>query len=54
MMLTVIVPTYNRLNYLEMALASLLRHGEIDILVVDDGSTNKSADHGAGQPFAKY
>lgn len=42
MTLTVIVPTYNRVNYLEMTLASLLRQGEIDILVVDDGSTDKT------------
>lgn len=43
MKLTVIIPLYNRANYIGATLASLIRQGhecDLDILVVDDGSTD--------------
>lgn len=48
---TVIVPTHNRRDLLEVALRSLLRQVEgldLDILVVDDGSTDGTAELLAG------
>ena len=42
---TVIIPVYNRPQTLEMAVRSLIQHGEtvdLDILIVDDGSTDET------------
>lgn len=47
MKLSIIVPVYNRETYVVSALRSLLRQGDaadLDIIVVDDGSTDGSAD----------
>jgi glycosyltransferase involved in cell wall biosynthesis len=47
MKLSVIMPVYNRENYVVPALRSLLRQrdaADLDIIVVDDGSTDGSAD----------
>ncbi|MBW0159689.1 glycosyltransferase family 2 protein [Sedimentimonas flavescens] len=48
-MLTVIVPTYNRLELLRIAVASLLTQKDtlpvaLDVLVVDDGSSDGTSD----------
>ena len=45
MVLTVIMPTYNRADRLALAVTSLLRQREdvpLDILIVDDGSTDET------------
>jgi len=44
-MMTVVVPTYNRREYLQLALKSALDQtvGDYEVLVVDDGSTDDSA-----------
>lgn len=47
MIVTVIIPTYNRAEFLERAVASCLLQGDVaqfDILVVDDGSTDATPD----------
>ena len=47
MRLTVIVPLYNREPFIETALHSLLRQRhdcELDVLVVNDGSTDRGPD----------
>ncbi len=46
MLLTVIVPVYNVLPYLDRCVESLLgqRYGRLEILLVDDGSTDGSGD----------
>ncbi len=48
---TVIVPVYNRPDTLPLAVRSLLAHGaavDLDILIVDDGSTDETPDVIAG------
>lgn len=45
MLITVIIPTYNRSRTLPMAILSLLRQGpavDLDILIIDDGSTDST------------
>jgi len=45
MIITVIIPTYNRGPFLENAVASIIRQGDIaefDILIVDDASTDNT------------
>lgn len=47
MIVTIIIPTYNRAEFLERAVASCQRHGDIaqfDILIIDDGSTDATRD----------
>lgn len=47
MMLSVVVPVYNRERYIASALKSLIRQSvdvDIDVVVVDDGSTDGSGD----------
>lgn len=47
MIVTVIVPTYNRAGLLKRAVTSLLRQSgdaELDILIVDDGSTDDTSE----------
>jgi len=43
----IVIPTFNRLDYLKQALGSALRqtHAEIEILVIDNRSTDGTADH---------
>ncbi|HTY54949.1 MAG TPA: glycosyltransferase [Candidatus Binataceae bacterium] len=43
---TVVVPTYNRVHYLDQAIASVLSQncGDFELIVVDDGSTDSTAD----------
>ncbi len=42
-LLTIIVPVYNTQNYVLRCLESL-NHPNINVIVVDDGSTDKSSD----------
>ncbi len=48
-LLSIIIPTYNRLKSLQMALAALERqtypHAELEIIVVSDGSTDGTDDY---------
>ena len=43
---SIVVPTYNRVNFLQQALSSIWAqtHGEYEIIVVDDGSTDRTED----------
>ena len=43
MLITVVVPTFNRAEFLPIAIRSLMRQREdakIDVLIIDDGSTD--------------
>lgn len=52
---SVIMPCYNAEKYLEQALASLMEYNEIEteVIVVDDGSTDRSRDIAKGFPFVR-
>lgn len=43
----IVIPTFNRLDYLKQALGSALRqtHADVEILVIDNRSTDGTADH---------
>ena len=45
-MVTIIIPTYNRMSYLEWAIDSVLGqiYRQFSLIVVDDGSTDGTAD----------
>jgi glycosyltransferase involved in cell wall biosynthesis len=47
MLVSILIPTFNRLGYLREALQSARAqtHGELEILVSDDGSTDGSREH---------
>src|SRR5262245_35960235 len=44
---SVIIPTYNRLDFIQQAVKSIeaQSHGDYEIIVVDDGSTDGTADY---------
>lgn len=47
MLVTVIIPTYNRANFISRAVRSLVRQSSdvaLDILIIDDGSTDDTKD----------
>lgn len=43
---SIIVPVYNTANYLDRCMESILRqtHTNLEVIIVNDGSTDKSAD----------
>ena len=41
-MVDIIIPVYNALDTLELAVTSALMQGDVRILLVDDGSTDQS------------
>jgi glycosyltransferase involved in cell wall biosynthesis len=54
-MISVVIPAYNAERYLAQALESVVRqtHTEIEIVVVDDGSTDRSADVARSYPDSR-
>ena len=42
-MVDIIIPVYNALDTLELAVTSALMQGDVRILLVDDGSTDGTA-----------
>ena len=53
--IVVVVPTYNKYQYLELTLASLLRQtlGDFEVIVVNRGSTDATAEVLARWPDAR-
>ncbi len=56
LLVSVIVPVYNREKYLGFALESILKqdYSPIEVIVVDDGSTDKSAQIARSYPQVHY
>lgn len=54
--ISVIIPCYNQGQYLQEALDSIYSQGypDIEVIVVDDGSTDNTKDVVAGNPVVKY
>lgn len=55
-LVSAIIPVYNGEDYLEEAIASVLAqsYGNLEVLVVDDGSSDRSAAIVAGFPAVRY
>lgn len=55
---SVIIPTYNRSQYLALAVRSILEQsfGDVEVLVIDDGSTDDTAEvvRGIADPRVRY
>ncbi len=55
-MISVIIPCYNQAHFLYEAIESVLAqtHHDFEIIVVDDGSTDSTAEVAAGHPDVRY
>ena len=45
-MLTVVIPSYNAQDYLDRAVSSVRGFDQVEVLIVDDGSTDATAEIG--------